>query len=82
VTDDRFLSRREAIRVCGMGLLATPLATLPGCRARAEKSFNEPAGAPYEGTDEQLLDEVQRAAFRFFWDEASPDIHPWGTSGN
>src|SRR5260370_3825122 len=76
VTDDRFLSRREAIKVCGMGLLATPLATLPGCRALAEKSFNEPAGAPDEGTAEQLLDELQRAAFRFFWDESSPSTGP------
>jgi hypothetical protein len=55
-----------------MGLLATPLATLASCRTRAEKSFLEPVGAPYEGTDEQLLDEIQRAAFNFFWDEASP----------
>ena len=56
-----------------MGLLATPLATLLGRSMQAQKSFNEPAGAPYEGTDEQLLDEIQRAAFRFFWDEASPN---------
>jgi len=31
----------------------------------------EPTGTPYEGTDEQLLDEIQRATFQFFWDEAS-----------
>jgi len=50
-----------------MGLLATPLATLASCRNGGEKSFIEPVGAPYEGTDEQLLDEIQRAAFNFFW---------------
>jgi hypothetical protein len=27
---------------------------------------------PHEGTDEQLLDEIQRASFDFFWNEASP----------
>jgi hypothetical protein len=58
------------MRICGMGLLAAPLATLAGGK-QAKKSFVEPAGAPYEGTDEQLLDEIQHAAFHFFWNEAS-----------
>ncbi|HWZ77431.1 MAG TPA: glucoamylase family protein [Candidatus Sulfotelmatobacter sp.] len=59
------------MKICGMGVFASPLATLAGCGKRAAKSFVEPAGAPYEGTDEQLLDEIQRAAFSFFWNEAS-----------
>ena len=71
MTVDRFLSRREVMRICGLGLLASPLAALTGCGKRAAKSFVEPASAPYEGTDEQLLDEIQRAAFNFFWNEAS-----------
>ncbi len=71
MTVDRFLSRREVMRICGLGLLASPLAALTGCGKRAATSFVEPAGAPYEGTDEQLLDEIQRAAFNFFWNEAS-----------
>lgn len=69
--DERSLSRREVLRLCGIGLLASPLATLAGCEKRAPRSFAEPAGAPYEGTDEQLLDEIESATFRFFWDEAS-----------
>lgn len=60
------------MRICGMGLLASPLATLDGCAKQAPLSFAEPSGAPYEGTDEQLLDEIQRAIFNFFWSEASP----------
>jgi hypothetical protein len=68
---ERSLSRREVMRICGIGLLASPLATLAGCEKRAPRSFVEPAGAPYEGTDEQLLDEIERATFHFFWDEAS-----------
>jgi len=68
---ERSLSRREVLRICGIGLLASPLATLSGCEKRAPRSFVEPAGAPYEGTDEQLLDEIERATFHFFWDEAS-----------
>src|SRR6266478_8873040 len=61
MTRERFLSRREVMRIGGMSLLCSPLAALAGC------------GAPvsYEGTDEQLLDEIQRATFSFFWNEAS-----------
>ena len=66
------LTRREIMRLCGMGLLASPLTTLEGCGKHAPQKFAEPVGAPYEGTDEQLLDEIQRASFDFFWNEASP----------
>jgi len=52
-------------------LLASPLTTLAGCGKRAPRSFPEPSGAPYQGTDAQLLDEIQRATFQFFWDQAS-----------
>src|SRR6266481_4177075 len=68
---ERSLCRRELLRICGIGLLASPLTTRSGCEKRATRSFVEPAGAPYEGTDEQLLDEIERATFHFFWDEAS-----------
>lgn len=73
VNSDRFLSRRELIKVCGLGLLAPPLASLIGCGMRAATPYVEPNSPPYDGTDEQLLDEVQRAAFNFFWNEASPN---------
>jgi hypothetical protein len=66
------LTRREILRICGMGLLASPFVSAAACGERASQSFVEPKGAPYEGTDEQLLDELQRASFDFFWNEASP----------
>ena len=66
------LNRREVVRLCGMGLLASPLATVASCQKRRAPSFVEPNGAPFEGTDEQLLDEIQRASFECFWNEASP----------
>jgi hypothetical protein len=72
MNDKPFLTRREIMRICGMGLLASPLTTLESCGKQVPQSFAEPTGAPYEGTDEQLLDEVQRAIFDFFWNEASP----------
>jgi hypothetical protein len=37
----------------------------PTWMARGESS----SGISYEGTDEELLDEIQRASFRFFWNE-------------
>lgn len=69
---ERLFSRREVMRICGMGLLTSPVAAIAGCGKPAPQPFVEPAGAPHEGTDEQLLDEIQRATFAFFWDEASP----------
>src|SRR5260370_38119794 len=72
MTNKNRLSRREVMKICGMSLLASPLTVLSACgKQRAANAFVESAGAPYEGTDEQLLDEVQRAAFNFFWNEAS-----------
>src|SRR5207245_5642097 len=65
------LSRREVMKICGMSLLASPLVALSACEQLAANSFVEPAGKSYEVTDEQLLDEIQRAAFNFFWSEAS-----------
>src|SRR5215472_5830764 len=68
----QLLTRRELMMVCGKGLLVSPLMTLAGCQKRDSPSSMEPSGPPYDGTDEQLLDEIQRASFEFFWNEASP----------
>jgi hypothetical protein len=76
MTSKTLLNRREVMRICGMGLLASPLSTLVACGISGigmdiPQAFVEPNGAPYEGTDEQLLEEIQRAIFSFFWNEAS-----------
>src|SRR5438128_11641325 len=73
MTFKNLLNRREMMRFCGMGLLASPLGTMAtGCQKPASKSFAEPAGAPYEGSDEQLLDEIQRASFASCGNDANP----------
>src|ERR1700752_4625494 len=68
-------NRREVLRVCGSGLLVSPLLGLAGGQS------GPPAPAPatpaaastgYAGTDDQLLDDLQRTSFAFFWDEAPP----------
>lgn len=66
------VTRRDLLRFGALGLAAIPLAGMgASCR---ERSFGltAPNGQPYEGTDEQLLDEIERASFDFFWNEASP----------
>ncbi len=73
MTGEPLLSRRDVMRICGMGMLTSPLAALAACGGQTKRTFAEPAGAPYQGTDEQLLDEIQRAIFNFFWNEASPN---------
>jgi hypothetical protein len=63
--------RREMMRLCGLGLLSSSFAPLLTSRANAQKTFVKPHGAPYQGSDEKLLDEIQRTSFDFFWFEAS-----------
>jgi len=64
-------TRREVLKLSALGLAALPFgAALASCREQTPK-FTPPNGQPFEGTDEQLLDEVERASFAFFWNEAS-----------
>lgn len=65
---NRRLTRREIIRGCGAFLLAPPFAALTTC----DGSKPAPSGKP--PLDQvQLLDQIQRATFDFFWTEASPE---------
>ncbi len=65
------LSRRELIRLSAWGMLSLPLSGL-ACSPR-KKIFNEnEPGAPYAAPNDQFLDEIERASFEFFWNEASP----------
>ncbi len=61
------------LKTSGLALLALPSLSFLSCSADAKK-FEEPPRIPYRGTDDELLDEIERAAFDFFWNEA-------GTSG-
>jgi hypothetical protein len=63
-------SRREVLRLGGLGLLSCSLPPSSWCQK--PKPFVEPAGTPFQGTDDQLLGEIQRTAFDFFWNEAGP----------
>ncbi len=49
----------------GLGLL------LPGCGGGSSSS-PPPPGDGYPGTDDQLLEEIEKAGFLFFWEQADP----------
>ncbi len=69
---DRFQwTRREWLRLSGGAALAT---TLPfvGCQREAHPAYQKPLNPLPRMSDDQLLDEIQRTAFDFFWSEASP----------
>ncbi|MFZ1131993.1 MAG: glucoamylase family protein [Terriglobales bacterium] len=64
------LTRREMLKTAGSGLLLFPsfaVAAWPLGRV----TFEEPPRTPYRGSDDQLLDDIERAAYDFFWNEAS-----------
>lgn len=52
------------------GAAVLPLAPLLSFAQKQKKTFSEPARVPYPGSDDALLDEIERAAFEFFWNEA------------
>jgi len=64
-------TRRRLLQASALGALALPLAPLVACVPKP-KPFIEPDRIPYPGSDDQLLDEIERAAYNFFWNEASP----------
>jgi hypothetical protein len=61
------LTRRELIRRASGAAVALALPSW----GFAQKTFHSPSGPSYEGSDEQLLDQIQRASLEFFWNEAS-----------
>jgi len=71
MTDHRSYRRREVIKLGGLGLISRSFVPLLSF-ANSQRTFVEPVGAPYQGTDDKLLDEIQRTAFDFFWYEANP----------
>jgi hypothetical protein len=53
-------------------MAAAPLASMLACSRDRAQTMHTPGGAPYQGTDEQLLEEIQRASFQFFWEQTNP----------
>jgi len=64
-------NRREWLRLCGAYLSLAPFASLLSCNSGSKNSQSS-GGTPFQGTDAQLLDDLQRGAFQFFWNETNP----------
>ncbi|MGB7333404.1 MAG: glucoamylase family protein, partial [Terriglobales bacterium] len=64
------VTRREMLKTTAFGLVALPAAISTAWPSK-QKEFDKPKKDPYRGSDDQLLDEIERAAFDFFWNEAS-----------
>ena len=69
MVDQIALSRRSFLRTFPIASLA--LWQIGAAAGRGEAArFREPAAVPYEHSDDTLLDELERAAFVFFWEQA------------
>ncbi|MDR3762457.1 MAG: glucoamylase family protein [Acidobacteriota bacterium] len=67
-------SRREWLQKTGRLLLLSPVfALMPGCGGGGGSSSSSSSGGSgtYTGTDDQLLDGLQSAAYDYFWNQAN-----------
>src|SRR4029077_2743408 len=68
------IKRRKLLADLGKTAGACSLANLPsllaGCGGGSSPAPPPPPGDGYSGTDDQLLEEITKAAFQFFWDQA------------
>jgi hypothetical protein len=62
------ITRRQMLETTALGLLSLPHFACSSWAA--PNRFDEPRRTPYAGSDDQLLDEIERAAFDFFWNQA------------
>jgi hypothetical protein len=70
------LTRRSFLARAGQALAIFPalggLPVLEACGGGASSQVTLPPPAGYTGTDDQLLDDLERRAFQFFWEQADP----------
>jgi hypothetical protein len=69
------LTRRSFLGNAGCFLFAAPILSFvgtPSCVSRSSRTGVSPGGGGYTGSDDQLLDDIERAAFQFFWEQSHP----------
>ncbi|HEY2120665.1 MAG TPA: glucoamylase family protein [Candidatus Acidoferrum sp.] len=71
------LSRRELLkRIASAGVPALALSTLshlPAWSLQGPTPAQPQSAQNFSGTDDQLLDELERTSFRYFWEQAHPE---------
>jgi len=65
-------TRRDVLQTGTRLLMLAPFATISNFYMGEDQKAKPAVAAPYSGTDEQLCDEIERAAFQFFWGQANP----------
>jgi hypothetical protein len=66
-------TRRDFLGLSGRVALSLPLAGLIGCNPILGHNSSGALRIPaFTGSDEQLLDDLEKSAFQFFWDQAYP----------
>jgi hypothetical protein len=65
------MKRRDLLRWGGQALAMVPFASALSFVHNPAAKYGA-QGTPYQGTDDQLLDEIQRGSFQFFWNETNP----------
>jgi hypothetical protein len=69
-------TRRRLLAHLGRFVAISSLPSVPffpiGCGSGRPSHSPTPPGAGYAGTDDQLLEEMEKAAFLFFWEQADP----------
>jgi hypothetical protein len=65
------MSRRELLARAGRLVLASPLLSLATISASCGGSTSSTGSGPPPLTDDQFLDEIERAIFLYFWEQAS-----------
>src|SRR5581483_6424646 len=63
-------NRRDFLRLALSAGVMLPLAGCRGCWSPTTQAA--PATVPFTGTDTQLLDDMQKTAYQFFWDQGYP----------
>ncbi len=70
------LTRREVLGQLGKVAVISSLPSMTffpfGCGSGSTSSPQPPTGDSYNGTNDQLLEEMEKAAFLFFWEQADP----------
>lgn len=70
------LRRRELLarlaKAAGASCLGSAALLLSGCGGGTTSPPPPPPGDGYPGTDDQLLEEIEKAGFLFFWEQADP----------
>lgn len=61
-----------ASKVAGAALLGSLTFEWSGCGGGTSTQPPPPPGDGYPGTDDQLMEEIEKAAFLFFWEQADP----------